>query len=450
MNIKKLLNVFSILIITVLLLSITGLLVKYFVIDPKEKKAQLITLVKKYYDEKDYVTAKTLSVNLFTEFYKDREVIELFDKILIEEKQYQANLENQRRREQQEFLSLITSIVNKGNKNEILARIKELQNRYANNNTNTNSNNQVFTSVNPELNGRIYLPEVKKTLLDGISAFNSSKYLVAKSKFLEVAKTYPNDPFVNNYLAYIIYNEDPENDSVIEDAAKRCKTALKEDNTLELSHLVLASIYEHKGMIDDSILEYNETLKINPANYKVFYSLGKVYFGKNNFEDAEKYLTQSVGIKKDFLEGYFYLASTQVKLSKTEEARGNFNKILSINPKYVSAVSGIADIYFDKSDFKNAALYYEKVLDIKVKGEYLYKLGLSYKELKDDDKALAYLEKACDKNPENIDYQYELAQMYFSMKKYNDAKSVLLNIKKKAPNYMKMIEVDRMLSSIGS
>jgi hypothetical protein len=87
MGIRKLSNLLSFFVLFIVILCSVGLLLKVCIFDPEEKKTQIISLINKYYDEKDYVAAKSFSEILFVEYYKDKEVTELFDKIVLKEKE---------------------------------------------------------------------------------------------------------------------------------------------------------------------------------------------------------------------------------------------------------------------------------------------------------------------------------------------------------------------------
>lgn len=86
---------------------------------------------------------------------------------------------------------------------------------------------------------------------------------------------------------------------------------------------------------------YNEILKIDPANSTVNYRMGVIYYGKEDYQTAFKYLEKVVNHYPFDYDSVIMLAWINYKLGKKREAKVLFQKALLIKPGDDSAVEGL-------------------------------------------------------------------------------------------------------------
>jgi tetratricopeptide (TPR) repeat protein len=104
-----------------------------------------------------------------------------------------------------------------------------------------------------------------------------------------------------------------------------------------------------KGDIDPAVTAYRKGLDYNPMNAKVHVSLGKIYY-------SEK--------------GLYYESVTAYK------------KAIELDPSYLEARTGLAEVYEDKGLYKEAIEEYRKVVDADAKNTgALYNLALVYEKV---------------------------------------------------------------------
>jgi len=86
---------------------------------------------------------------------------------------------------------------------------------------------------------------------------------------------------------------------------------------------------------------YNEILEIDPANSTVNYRMGVIYYGKEDYQTAFKYLEKVVNHYPFDYDSVIMLAWINYKLGKMREAKVLFQKALLIRPGDKSAGEGL-------------------------------------------------------------------------------------------------------------
>ncbi len=115
------------------------------------------------------------------------------------------------------------------------------------------------------------------------------------------------------------------------------------------AHVGLGDALAAKGDVDPAVAAYLKGLEYNPMNAKVHVSLGKIYY-------AEK--------------GLYYESVTAYK------------KAIDLDPTYLDARMGLAEVYEDKGLYKEAIEEYRKVVDADAKNTgALYNLALVYEKV---------------------------------------------------------------------
>lgn len=144
-------------------------------------------------------------------------------------------------------------------------------------------------------------------------------------------------------------------------------------------------------------------LSVNPQNARAAYSLGVLYFERNRFKDALKYL-EHPRLKEDRTAGYYnYLGMTLMELGRVEEGKDYILSALELDPR---AGYGLPYIYLIEDELRNGIPDRSRVDDMEQKmqrfsnTENLYKMGMVFKKYKDREKAGMFFSKAL------IEYSY--------------------------------------------
>ena len=95
------------------------------------------------------------------------------------------------------------------------------------------------------------------------------------------------------------------------------------------------------GNWEQVINQYNKILEIDPENTYANYRLGNIYYGREDFQKAEKYFEKVVNLYPFDYDAVIMLAWTKLKLEKLREAKVLFQKALLISPEDESAQEGL-------------------------------------------------------------------------------------------------------------
>lgn len=136
---------------------------------------------------------------------------------------------------------------------------------------------------------------------------------------------------------------------LFEEAIKAYAKAIELRPFYAEAHVGLGDALAAKGDVDPAVAAYQRGIEHNPMNGKVYVSLGKLYY-------AEK--------------GLYYESVTAYK------------KAIDLDPTYLDARMGLAEVYEDKGLYKEAIEEYRKVVDADAKNTgALYNLALVYEKV---------------------------------------------------------------------
>jgi CHAT domain-containing protein len=153
----------------------------------------------------------------------------------------------------------------------------------------------------------------------------------------------------------------------------------------ELCYVILANIYNDKGILGDAILYYNKAIKINKisgnknnrylSNYMI--NLAEAWFQLNDFSKVIQYTDTTKKLLKNQPENYSELSAiysllgeTYMKLGLSQLALTNANKCLALRRKYLGnknlliaeAYDLLGRFYEYKLNLDSALQYYQRAL----------------------------------------------------------------------------------------
>jgi len=115
------------------------------------------------------------------------------------------------------------------------------------------------------------------------------------------------------------------------------------------AHVGLGDALAAKGDVDPAVAAYQRGIEHNPMNAKVHVSLGKLYYGEK---------------------GLYY------------ESVNAYKKAIDLDPAYLEARMGLAEVYEDKGLYQEAIDEYRRVVDADAKNTgALYNLALVYEKV---------------------------------------------------------------------
>ena len=142
--------------------------------------------------------------------------------------------------------------------------------------------------------------------------------------------------------------------------------------------------------------------------YKYYLDEGikDIYEGK--FISAIEKISKSIEVKNDFDVSYFYRAVAYQSLENWDEAMLDYTKSIQLNPKMTDAYYNRARIILSRKDIKNPKIE-NAVSDLEIALELdenfvdaLYAMAAALKKLGEYEKAIAYLDRAIEIEPDAV------------------------------------------------
>jgi len=88
--------------------------------------------------------------------------------------------------------------------------------------------------------------------------------------------------------------------------------AIYHDPVFSNAYYQLATLYEQEGDDNRALELYKRVTELDFQNYKAYFKVAVDYFRGGQYDDAERYFTQAIRYKHNFLEAYYYMGRIYV------------------------------------------------------------------------------------------------------------------------------------------
>lgn len=239
-----------------------------------------------------------------------------------------------------------------------------------------------------------------------------------KVKKSEAAKTTNTATSQDNTDLYIKANE-----YLAQEKFQEAIDVLKQVQPPTLRSLTaMASCYNSLGKVDTAIDYYKEADKLSPSNTQILYSIGYLYYAKNDTAAAEKYIDMAlkadatnqnaIQLKKYMSQN---VSNESINKAVTYMNQGNYNesrkileKAIQDKPTDFQAYYYLGHIYYATQKYEDSVRNF--TIAIKNNPDYAlsyYSIGLAYDKLKEFNKSiLAYQQFLQMENDDNKYTQY--------------------------------------------
>ena len=156
------------------------------------------------------------------------------------------------------------------------------------------------------------------------------------------------------------------------------------------------------------------------GNIRNLFKKGEVNFSRKDYEAAEKCFVQVLAIDETHLDANLQLGLTYLKQGNYSKAEFFFHKLVNLKKDPVH-YSNLGLALYNQGRLLEAAEAYENALslDDNRAGRFA-SLAQDYRELNNEEKALANFEKASRKSPRNTDYLWALIEYYQKLGRQED------------------------------
>jgi tetratricopeptide (TPR) repeat protein len=118
------------------------------------------------------------------------------------------------------------------------------------------------------------------------------------------------------------------------EALEFLEAAAAEDPAHVQAFLYLGIAYQQLDRLDDAIAAYRKILpRAGADTARVAYNLGNAYFAKGNAAFARQYYTQAVEADPSYASAYLNRANTLIKTGDLQEAIGDYESYLALEPR---------------------------------------------------------------------------------------------------------------------
>jgi len=131
-----------------------------------------------------------------------------------------------------------------------------------------------------------------------------------------------------------------------------------------IKRLNLGNSYFRIGNYQAAIKEYEESLKLNKEDYRLYFNIGLSYYKLGNFKEAMEYFQYLHKKMEDFNKSKYFIGLTQQKLGFYDEALLTFMELFKTNPNDYKIAYNIACIYFKLNETEKGFSWLEKSLQI--------------------------------------------------------------------------------------
>ena len=199
------------------------------------------------------------------------------------------------------------------------------------------------------------------------------------------------------------------------------RLAMKDDPTASFLVEDIAELYRVSGRIREAVEEAQEALKTNPDDLNARRVLARIYTqqigdAQTNHVDenmarkaVEQYKLISDKDPKD-IDSLVMLGRLQKLLENSVDAEAAFKKVLVVEPENEDAMTGLAGIYTDRGDSKQASDLLERLAKKDPSPRSLTALAGSYEQMKEYGLAADTLKKAVEADPARVELKQALAQ----------------------------------------
>ena len=208
---------------------------------------------------------------------------------------------------------------------------------------------------------------------------------------------------------------------------------LTNKNYLETFHSGIR--YKLKGQHAEAIRTFDSCLVAYPKDDAAAYGLSQCYLAQNDLTKASEYIIIASKLDPKNIAYTEELAYMYYKQGQTEKAEAEFKKLVEHDGKNVEWLFAYAELSKGLGKTQQTIDLIDKI--VTQTGNYpdiaIEKFNL-YRSLKQDDKALATLEEARKKFPDDVSLIATLVDYYFEKNRMSDAQKMLSELVNKDPN----------------
>ncbi len=226
-----------------------------------------------------------------------------------------------------------------------------------------------------------------------------------------------------------------------------------DENNLEKSRKIFESfgkntdnteVLNYQGLFALEDMNFTEAIKcfskassINKNNPVYFYNLGNAYFFNGWMEEARNAYSKAIYLAPDNMDYRYSLCYLYYETKDFDKCKKEADAILSACPKHYSTRVLKALLLDNNNEFMQAKNILEENVKEGCDDDFtLLSLGKTYSLLDMFEKAEKTILKVIERNPDNLNYITDLADIYIKEKKYDKSLELVQKTINLNPNYV--------------
>jgi pentatricopeptide repeat protein len=197
--------------------------------------------------------------------------------------------------------------------------------------------------------------------------------------------------------------------------------------------------FAQRGLLVGLILIFGLVVNLNLAGYELLSpvechtTLGNVYMRKGMYNQAEVEFQRALSINPRYIHPITGLARVYDQTNKVDMAIEQWEKAISLNPREAQLHFSLGFSYYAKGRLDDAIAQWTETAQLQPghPGPYL-QLGVAYEDKGQYDQAIAALQQAIEVNPQYVIARYNLGLLYKKMGRTGEA----------VEQFQRVIEVD--------
>ncbi len=199
-------------------------------------------------------------------------------------------------------------------------------------------------------------------------------------------------------------------------AEKILKKVIKMNPNIAKAHKDLGIIFLNKRLFDYAEDEFKTAMKLMPNDFEIIFEYGNFLYSVSKNTEAERYYREALDLEPENVLALTFMALNKLILNQLDAAKDYIMKALKINPnhEYIQFCAG--RILFARKEFDEAKHYLIHAVEQNPDIETQNTLALTYYELGEYASAINIFKNLLAKKKDNISLLMSLARCYEGLK----------------------------------
>jgi len=217
-------------------------------------------------------------------------------------------------------------------------------------------------------------------------------------------------------------------------------------------YLMIGYSYSNKKQNKDALETFKKAAELDPKKSEPYVNIAQIYFSDKEYEQAIKYFNKANTLSPT-AESYVMIGHSYLQKKQNKDALEAFKIAAKLDTKKSEPFVNIAQIYFSQKDFNKALEYLIKANKLSPSCENYLMLGYCYLHKKQNKDAIEVFNKAVEMSSKiclkKADALFNMAQIYFSQKDYQQAIEYFIKANLLAPSEQNYLMLGYCYTNIG-